>query len=160
MTPAALLPAAVTLQNLSRPGSSYRVGDTWRMLITGSPNQPVSGSASQNGNSLGTTTYGNTDANGQLVLNGSFDGSTLGAWREMWTVGTSAAPVLAFNVAAAPSTPAGSSSPPASSTSGPSGLDLSFLSSPVNLLGISVPAWGVGAAAIAALFLLGGGSRR
>jgi hypothetical protein len=157
--------AAVAFSNTSRPGATtFQVGDSWQLVITGGANQPVSGSASQNGNSLGTTPYGSTDSTGKLVLTGTMDASTVGNWAELWTVGASPAPVLNFTVAPAPgaltsAAPAGSSAtaPAASSDA------LSFLTNTVTIpgLNIAVPIWALGATAIAALWLMSsGGSRR
>jgi hypothetical protein len=107
--PVAIVPATVTFQNTSRPGQPFQVGDSWQLTIKGTANQPVSGTVSQNGKSLGTTAYGSTDSTGQLVLTGSMDSTTVGSWSELWTVGTTSAPVLTFSVSSAP-TPAPSGS--------------------------------------------------
>lgn len=60
-------------------------------------------------------------------------------------------------VAPTPDNP-GAAAPPAASATSSSVSDssVSVLTSPVNVLGMSFPAWGIGAAAIAALFLLWG----
>lgn len=155
-TPA--VPASATFTNVSRPGqSSFQVGDSWQLVITGGPNQPVSGSASQNGNSLGTTSYGSTDSTGKLVLTGTMDATTVGNWAELWTVGASAAPVLTFAVAPL------AGAPNSTAAAGSSSDALSFLTNSVTIpgLNISVPIWALGATAIAALWLMSSaGSRR
>ena len=156
-TPA--VPASATFTNVSRPGqSSFQVGDSWQLVITGGPNQPVSGSASQNGKSLGTTSYGSTDSTGKLVLTGTMDATTVGNWAQLWTVGASPAPVL--NFAVAPLAGAPNSTAPAAGSSSDA---LSFLTNSVTIpgLNISVPIWALGAGAIAALWLMSSaGSRR
>jgi len=159
---APLVPASATFINTSRPGqSSFQVGDSWQLTIKGAPNQPVSGSASQNGNSLGTTSYGSTDSTGTRVLTGTMDPTTVGNWAELWTVGASPAPVLNFTVAPAAgalNTTAGGSMSTTSTSDA-----LSFLTNSVTIpgLNVSVPIWALGATAIAALWLMSaGGSRR
>ena len=99
--PPAVVPSSASFSNVSRPGQPFQVGDSWQLVITGTPNQPVSGSATQNGTSQGTSAFGSTDQSGQLVLSGVFAPGTVGTWRELWTVGTSPAAVLSFTVAAA-----------------------------------------------------------
>lgn len=163
-------PATATLKNMSRPGQPFQSGDSWQLVITGTPGQPVSDSASQNGKSLGTTAYGNMPSSGQLVLSGSFDDSVVGDWREMWTVGTAAAPVLAFTVKAAP-VPAGAVSkreptvigtmPTASYTAiGPVGNPVfDWLTADVNVFGFDVPVLALAAAGIGAVWLFSGSGR-
>ncbi len=164
----AVLPASVAIVNTSRPGQPFQAGDTWQLTIKGTPNQQVSASVVQNGGSLGTSSYGDTDANGSLILNGSFDPTTVGSWSEMWTVGTTPAPVLTFSVAALPagsSSSSASAAPSSSASPAPApSFDLSSITSmltqPVDLFGVSVPVWGIGAAAIVALYLFGGSHKR
>jgi hypothetical protein len=98
------------LSNTSRPGQSFQVGDSWQLNITGTPNSAVSNLATQNGNSLGVTGYGSTDANGNFSLSGSFSASTVGNWTEQWSVGGVNAPSLSFTVSAAQSSGGGSGS--------------------------------------------------
>lgn len=111
--------ATATFTNLSRP-SGYVVGDSWRIDLTGPPNSPVSVSATQNGTSLGTTPMGSTDANGRASLTGSFASGTVGNWRELFTIGSAPAPLLAFTVTAA-AAPSGSPGAPAGGAGGGSG---------------------------------------
>lgn len=157
--------ATASIANTSRPGQPFQVGDAWKLTITGTPGQPVAGTASQNGQSLGTTPYGSTDANGQLVLTGAMDASTVGNWSELWTVGTVSAPVLAFSVSPAPAAPAGApiggaapAGAPAASSSTTSGIS-DFLTQSVSIAGMDLPLWGVIAAGVGGLMLFSGGKR-
>jgi hypothetical protein len=164
LAPPPLRAATAAISNTSRPGQTLQVGDSWKLVITGTANQPVSGTASQDGQSLGTTPYGSTDANGQLVLTGSMDASTVGNWSELWTVGTVSAPVLTFSVSPAPgqsSAPSGGSGGGASTPAAPStGGIADFFTQSVTIGGMSIPVWGIAAASVGALFMFGGGSRR
>jgi hypothetical protein len=90
----------VVLQNSSRPGQPFQVGDNFLLTISGPPNAAVVNSATQNGVSVGSTNYGSTDGNGSFSLSGTMTPGTVGTWAETWTVGTSSAS-LSFSVAAA-----------------------------------------------------------
>jgi hypothetical protein len=164
--PPAPVASSAAIANTSRPGQSFKVGDSWRLTVTGAPNSPVIGAASQNGSSLGATPYGNTDASGTMVLTGSMDSSTVGNWSETWTVGNTPAPALTFSVAGAPA-PAPNTTPPAGGGAGSSSTGSSstagiqdFLTQSVSIAGISVPLWGAIAAGGVALMLFSGGSRK
>jgi hypothetical protein len=161
-------PTNVTLQNTSRPGQQFQVGDSWTLSITGMANSPVTDTASQNGVSLGTTPYGSTDSNGRFSLSGSMGSGTVGTWMEQWSVGGVPGPVLNFTVSAAPAAaapaPASQTQPAAAGTSSTSSSGttsapqcLSFFSQ----FGIPDPCFGsfpIGvttiAAGVAALILL------
>jgi hypothetical protein len=163
LAPPPLRAATAAISNTSRPGQPLQVGDSWKLVVTGTANQPVSGTASQDGQSLGTTPYGSTDANGQLILTGSMDASTVGNWSELWTVGTVSAPVLTFSVSAAPGQPAAPSGGGGgtNTTGAPStGGIADFFTQSVTIGGMSFPVWGIAAAAVGGLFLFSGGSRR
>jgi hypothetical protein len=140
--------ASVAIVNKSRTGSSFFVGDSWELTVTGSPNRPVSATVTQGGQASSTATFGNTDSSGNLVVRGTMDASTVGTWKEMWTVGTAAAPVLSFTVAAAP---AGSSSTSSTDSGAPgapgapaSNSLTDFLSSTFDVFGFNVPYWAAG----------------
>lgn len=152
------LPASVSFVNTSRPGQPFQVGDTWQLTVKGSPNAPVSASASQNGASMGTTPFGSTDATGTLVLNGSFSAAQVGSWLQMWTVGASPAPVLSFSVSAPAGAPAAASasSPPTGATSASAGSLTDFFSQTFSLAGFNVPVWAAGLGVVGALWLAGG----
>jgi len=79
--------------------SGYGVGDTWSMQISGAtPNSPVTISASQNGQSMGTSNFGSTDANGNWSLSGQFGAGNVGIWVESIMVGGSVVGSLNFTV--------------------------------------------------------------
>ncbi len=100
----AVIPTSASLLNTSRPSaSSFQVGDSWTLTITGAPNSPVTDAASQNGQSLGTTPYGSTDGNGNFSLSGTIGSGQIGTWSETWAVGGVAAPTLNFTIVAGPS---------------------------------------------------------
>ena len=157
--------ASATLSNTSRPGQDFEVGDSFRLVLTGAPGAPVADTATQNGKSLGTTTYGVTDSNGQKVIDGQMASPHVGAWREMWTVGAQSAPVISFTVSVPSGGGGGGQSgggggPAAAQTgtaSQPSWTD--FLTS---TFPFGVPLWAVGAGAIGVgmLFFSGGGGGR
>jgi hypothetical protein len=110
--PAAGVAPTIQLQNMSRPGQPFQVGDNWSLTLTGAPNAAVINTAAQNGISIGATPYGQTDGNGKLVLTGTFTPDTVGTWSETWQVGTGSASV-SFTVANAP---VGAATPPTGST--------------------------------------------
>lgn len=170
-------PTAVQLVNVSRPGQPFQVGDNFQLTVTGSPSQAVTGSATQNGTALGTTSYGLTDSTGTRVITGTMDASTVGNWSETWTVGSGAQTSVSFSVAAAPSSggagnsststagaAAGSTPSAAASPAGApavAGLDLSFLTNTVSIAGYNVPVWALGAGALGVVFLVSSmGGRR
>jgi hypothetical protein len=169
-------PTGATLVNSSRSGQPFQVGDNFRLVITGSPNQPVTGSATQNGVSSGTQSYGTTDATGQKVLTGTMDASTVGNWNEVWKVGAGVAANISFSVSQPGAPPSGGSgggtgpgsgagggggnnTPPAPPASTP-GLDLSFLTQTVSLFGFNVPVWALGAAGVGAVVVFSSMGRR
>lgn len=136
--------------------SSFNVGDSWQITITGSPNAVVQASATQNGTSLGTTNMGTIGANGQLVLTGTFAASQVGSWTESWMVGSQSAGSISFSVGAGSgsSTSTGGSS---STAGGGSGVDLStVLSGTVTVGGVSIPYWALGVGALGLLWFMGG----
>ena len=170
------LAPSVAITNLSRSDGSFQVGDSWRIDITGAPNQPITVLSTQNGTAVGSATpMGKTDATGRASVSGSFAQNTIGTWREMWTIGSSPAPVLVFSVVAAAAgqqtggsgagsgTGSGSGSGGSGSGSGggspapPVDSSLSdFFSQTFTIAGYSIPVWGAGVAALGALFVFGG----
>lgn len=149
-------PLAVRLVNTSGgSNSSFNVGDSWQIVVTGPPNSSVTASASQNGTSLGSSTMGTIGSNGQLTLTGTFAASQVGNWTETWQVAGQAAGSISFSVGA----PSGSSGGGGSNTSSPgggSGLDVSsLLSSSVTVGGTSVPYWALGLGAVGLLWFMG-----
>ena len=165
-------PLSVRLVNASGgSNSSFNVGDSWQIIVTGTPNAPVQASASQNGASLGTTPMGVIAANGQLVLQGSFSASQVGQWVENWTVGGKAAGSVSFSVAA-PSggsgggggggnTGGGNGNTGGNNTGGSNNSNstanpFAFLTNTVSLFGVSIPVWALGGGALLAVFMFGG----
>jgi len=158
-------PVSVRLiNNTGGSNSQFNVGDSWQLMITGPPNAQVSAAATQNGTSLGTTSMGVTNANGQLLLTGTMSAAQAGTWTESWTVGGQAAGSISFSVAA-PSggsgggsstspTPTPSTMPGASSSSSGSITDL--LSGSVDIGGASIPTVGLIVGGLVALWLFGG----
>jgi len=103
--PGPSIPPSVVMKNLTRPGSDtqYQVGDSWQVSITGTPGAAVSGSASQGAQNLGTTAFGNLNAQGQMVLTGTMMAGQVGTWVEGWTIaGNPPSITVTFSVAAAP----------------------------------------------------------
>lgn len=85
--------------NFSFSPSGYGVGDTWSMSISGAtPNSPVTISASQNGSSMGTSSFGSTDGSGNWSLSGQFGTNNVGVWSESVMVGGSVVGGLNFTV--------------------------------------------------------------
>ena len=152
------------LTNLTAPGGQLEVGDQWQLVITGPANSSVTGSSTQNGGAPSTNNFGSTDGSGRLTLGGNFGAGDAGSWLETWTVAGAKPAQVSFVVAqAGNSNPAagtsnstsggGSSSSTGSSTTG-SGVDLSFLTNPVSIMGQSFPVWGLAAAALVAFMVV------
>lgn len=152
--------ASVSLVNKSGgSNSSFNIGDSWQIVVTGAPNAQVQASASQNGTSLGTSPMGTIGSNGQLVLTGTFAAGQAGSWVESWTVGGQNAGSISFSVAA----PSGGSGASGSSSTGIPGAASSstsdpfaFLTSSFSIGSVSIPIWAAGAAALAALWFFSG----
>jgi hypothetical protein len=133
LAPAATQPAtqtpAASIQNLTAPGQALEVGDSWQVTVTGAPNSPVAAAATQNGQSLGTTAYGNTNSAGVFTITGSATSAQVGNWVETWSVGGVNASPISFSVTAASgsSSAAGAAS---TSTSNPLASLSSMFSTP------------------------------
>jgi hypothetical protein len=85
--------ARPTLQFTNLTGASntaLRVGDAWKIIITGAPNQPVTMTGTFNGVPTGGT-MGSTDAGGTYSLSGAMGSGVVGTWIETWYVGGVAA---------------------------------------------------------------------
>lgn len=150
--PPAGLPLGVTIQNLSGGSNSqFKVGDQWRLTITGPANSPVTGDSTHNGSIGAPAPFGNTDSSGRAVLTGSMDSGTVGNWAERWFVAGQPAGSLSFSVVAPPP-PAGSSSGAGSSSQQqappppPAGDVTALFKSNVNLFGFDFPLWALIAA--------------
>ncbi len=154
--PGPAIPPSVVMKNLTRPGSDtqYQVGDSWQISITGTPGAAVSGSASQGGQNLGTTAFGNLNQSGQMVLTGTMTAGQVGTWVEGWTIAGNAPSItLSFSVVAPAGASAGgagtstASGVPAGSAAGAaSGFTLPDLS--------GIPTWAYYAAGGLVLFMM------
>jgi len=145
----------------------YTVGSPWRIVVMGPPDRPVSVAASQNGRSLGETTYGRTDSGGRFEMAGNFAPGTEGTWQQIWKVGGEVVGTVNFTVlpAPGPSTPSGQT--PSQQAGGmPGTQSIVSVGTPASTpSGIShaavepeawykqVPAWAWGIAALAGLFI-------
>jgi hypothetical protein len=79
---------------------NFYVGNSWTLTIAGAAaSSLVQISATQNGSSLGTTSYGDTDGSGGWTLSGAFDSSTVGTWVEDFYVGGNFIGELDFTIA-------------------------------------------------------------
>lgn len=94
--PASNAAGSVTLVNQS--GAPFKVGDQWTLTVMAGPGLPLVITASQNGQSVGTSTLGTTDANGRFVLSGSWSAANAGTWSEQITAGGQSLPPLNFTV--------------------------------------------------------------
>ena len=163
-----------SISNVSRPGQSFQVGDSWSLVISGRPGEAVTGAASQNGLPSSTSNMGTTDANGHLTLTGVFGAGDVGSWTENYLVGANNPfATVSFTVAAAPvqqqqqsggggSTSSAGGGGISTSTTAPipaTGFDLSFLTNSISILGFNVPVWALIAAG-GGLLLMSGGRKR
>lgn len=87
--PPAVIKPQVRMVNLWRPGQiNYWVGDHWRVTITGAqPNVQVFVGAYFNGENIGATPFGYTDADGNWSVDGYMLEEHRGSWIEEWWVG-------------------------------------------------------------------------
>src|ERR1019366_6438289 len=94
----AIIPAAaqsplVRLLNASRPISrDFQVGDRFEILITGTPDQPVSVRTSMHGRTDWSPIIGSTDSTGRWSTGGQFERSDFGDWRGVWGIRGKIAP--------------------------------------------------------------------
>jgi hypothetical protein len=99
ITPAVTQTTAV-LSNATSPGAPFAAGDSFQLIVTGPPNSPVIGTASQNGAVSSSSPFGSTDANGQKIITGGWTAADIGNWQETWQVGSAAPAALNFSIAA------------------------------------------------------------
>jgi len=133
--------------NFSFQPSGYAVGDTWTMQISGAtPNSPVSISASQNGTALGTTPFGNTDANGNWSLSGTFDSTTIGSWVETVMIGGASVGTVSFTISQAVATSSTNTQNPTQSSTNTTNSSTSTPTLPfyedwggISIMGFNVP---------------------
>jgi hypothetical protein len=143
-------PTTATITNVSRPGQSFQVGDSWSLLITGTPGVAVVGTASQNGAAPSSSNFETTNESGQLTLTGTFGAGDVGTWSESWLVGSGSPYTISFSVANPVTPPANVSQPvgPAIAATATTGVDLSFLTNTVSIFGMNIPVWGLIAAGL------------
>jgi len=96
----AIAATTAVLTNVTAPGQPYQAGDSFRLVITGPPNAPVIGTASQNGSVSSSTNFGNTDSTGTKIITGTWDATNVGQWQQAWQVGNSQPAALSFTIAA------------------------------------------------------------
>jgi len=112
-----------------------QVGSPWTIVVMGPPGSPVSVAAWQDGQSLGETTYGRTDAQGKFTLSGTFTPETVGTWTEIWKVAGQAVGTITFTVM-----PAQVNSSPTTSTAQPSAASTSPPTpAPARTVSVGVP---------------------
>jgi hypothetical protein len=78
-----------------RSGTAYRVGDSFTLTVSGTPNRTVT--VSQNG--APDYTMGSTGGGGTWSTSGTFTSGNIGSYTQVWKVnGTAALPTLTFTV--------------------------------------------------------------
>jgi hypothetical protein len=92
----------VRLINTTHPASRvFEVGDRFEILVTGTPNQPVSVRTTMENRTDWSPVIGSTDSTGRWSTAGQLEKRDFGGWREVWTVGGKlASPVVEFSVSA------------------------------------------------------------
>jgi hypothetical protein len=99
VTSAAAQTPFVRIANVSRPGSDFQIGDRYEVLITASPNQPVSVRTARMSRVDWGPVIGQTDSSGRWSVAGQFTREDFGSWNEVWTVGGNVAnPVIELSV--------------------------------------------------------------
>lgn len=101
----------VRILNVSRPVSrDFQIGESFKILITGAPNQPVSVRTTMHGRTDWGPIIDSTDSTGRWSTAGQFQKSDFGSWSQVWTVGGKlASPTVQFSVNA-PCLPGGQGS--------------------------------------------------
>lgn len=162
-------PGRVTIANTTRPGQqSFYPSDSYIVQISGAtPNQPVTAAATQNGKSLGTTPFGNTDTAGNFSISGTMSTDQIGNWVEVWMVAGLQSGTASFSVIQSPgATPAPTgqtTTPPDPTATGgttakqqpqpaapASSSFLSFLTQGFQIGSLTIPFWAVGVGLIGA----------
>ena len=101
LVPAFAQTALVRISNISRPGQEFQIGDRFQILITAGPDQTISVRTTMHGRTDWGPTIGSTDDSGRWSIEGQFEKSDFGDWREVWTVGGKlASPAIQFSVGA------------------------------------------------------------
>lgn len=92
-------PISVTLTNLTQYGSaSFRIGDSFQLVATGSPLAVVSVYATLNGQNIGGGVQGELGFDGKFTIVGTMGDAQVGVWTEDWYVGNSLAGSFSFVV--------------------------------------------------------------
>jgi hypothetical protein len=177
--PRVVNPGRVTISNVTSGKQSFVVGDSYQVDITGaSPNQPVTGSASQNGQSLGTSTFGSTDSSGHFSTSGVMGTGQIGNWVETWYVGGVQSGTASFSVSQGPGPSSSQSTTPPDTTQGantivkappdqpatgvqpvPAASPLDFLTDSFSIGGMSIPIWALGLVGVGVALYAGGSHR-
>ena len=99
IVPAVAQVPLVHLLNASHPGSDFRVGDRFEVVISAGPKQPVSVRTTRQGRTDWGPAIGTTDSSGRWSTGGQFEKEDFGDWGEIWTVGGKlASPAFQFSV--------------------------------------------------------------
>ncbi len=94
------VPPTISLTNLTHPNLSpnFEVGDTYRIIVTGAPNQPVSMVQTANG-ATSLQSFGSTDSSGHLTVDYVEQTNNVGSYTQVWSVGNvQATPAVSFVV--------------------------------------------------------------
>jgi hypothetical protein len=100
-TPAVIPPTTAVLTNVTTPNGAFQAGDSFQLVITGPPNSPIIGTASQNGAVSSSSPFGSTDGTGRAIITGTWGAGDVGQWQESWQAGNGAPVPLSFQVYAA-----------------------------------------------------------
>jgi hypothetical protein len=86
----------VQISNVTHPGSTtFAVGDTWKVTISGAANQAVTVTGTTNGNPWGPVAMGQTDNTGNFSRTGVIAAN--GSYTEIWSLGgVMAIPAISF----------------------------------------------------------------
>jgi len=91
--------SGVSLFNLAAPGSTlFHIGNTFRILVWGQANSPVTITVWQNGAQEGPAVVGYTGATGTWETMGVMSQFELGEWLEEWRVAGAVVGMLHFTV--------------------------------------------------------------
>jgi hypothetical protein len=172
--PTPINPGRVSIANTTRPGQqSFYPSDSYLVQITGAtPNQQVTAAATQNGKSLGTTPFGNTDSAGNFSITGTMSADQIGNWVEVWMVaglqsgtasfsviqspGATPSPTSQTTTPPDPTAPGGTTAMPPPQPGAPASSSfLSFLQQGFTIGSLTIPFWAV-AAGVAGVFVFAG----
>ena len=94
----------IQLTNVTHPQISpnFRVGDEYRLTVSGPPNQPVSVVQTTNGTTGNPFIFGYTDPSGTFTLSGIQTSANIASYEQVWSVGNSVALDVFYVVTDAP----------------------------------------------------------